>query len=154
VVLVVVMVVWFCRMILVVVFFVIVLSSVPVFFSAKYSRNHFKGNSRLRIFLPFNRSPNPFSEGIAFYCLTTPIGIVIGIGANTAFNTSSEQFILPSGVWDAVSAGILLYDGLVNIVHPHFTSDAFKKATIVSQVAQYTALWLGATGMAIVGHWA
>eukprot|EP01116_Phalansterium_solitarium_P011069 TRINITY_DN26678_c0_g1_i1.p1 TRINITY_DN26678_c0_g1~~TRINITY_DN26678_c0_g1_i1.p1 ORF type:complete len:394 (-),score=106.31 TRINITY_DN26678_c0_g1_i1:793-1893(-) len=91
---------------------------------------------------------------VIFYTLTTPIGTAIGIGLNETFNANSVDGLVTIGVLDSLSAGILLYDGLVNVITPHFRSKQFENATTLSQVLQFGFLWLGAAGMALIGRWA
>jgi len=91
---------------------------------------------------------------VVFYTCTTPIGIAIGIGISSSFNQNSVTNLITQGVLDSLSAGILLYDGLVNIVAPHFASKKFQSSSDLSQLCQTVALWLGAGTMALIGRWA
>jgi len=101
-----------------------------------------------------------FSRNIAsivmvlFYTFTTPIGIAIGIGINSSFNAHSAASLIIQGVLDSLSAGILIYDGLVNIVTPHFTSQKFTEKPAWEQAVHLFMLWFGAFMMALVGRWA
>ena len=49
------------------------------------------------------------------YGITTPIGIAAGLGARETYNPGSTTASIVSGVMDALSAGILLYTGLVEV---------------------------------------
>jgi hypothetical protein len=49
------------------------------------------------------------------YQLITPIGIAIGIGLHSVYNPNSSAALLSSGVLDSISAGILVYAGLVEM---------------------------------------
>jgi zinc transporter 1/2/3 len=49
------------------------------------------------------------------YGLTTPIGIAVGLGVRTTYNPASTRASIVSGVLDALSAGILIYTGLVEV---------------------------------------
>eukprot|EP01118_Nematostelium_gracile_P011585 TRINITY_DN4136_c0_g1_i1.p1 TRINITY_DN4136_c0_g1~~TRINITY_DN4136_c0_g1_i1.p1 ORF type:complete len:372 (+),score=89.23 TRINITY_DN4136_c0_g1_i1:63-1118(+) len=91
---------------------------------------------------------------VCFYTLTTPIGIAIGIGINESFNENASGGLIAIGILDAVSGGILIYDGLVNVLGPHFASASFKALRTLYQLSQLTALWLGAFLMALIGAWA
>lgn len=56
------------------------------------------------------------------YGITTPIGIAVGLGVRTTYNPDSTTASIVSGVLDSLSAGILLYTGLVEVSsHPHAT---------------------------------
>ncbi|KAJ3058605.1 hypothetical protein HK102_010402, partial [Quaeritorhiza haematococci] len=59
---------------------------------------------------------------VTFYTLTTPLGIAIGIALHDTYaaDNSATMTLILLGVLDAVSAGILMYDALVNMVVPHF----------------------------------
>jgi zinc transporter 1/2/3 len=53
--------------------------------------------------------------GALVYGLTTPIGIAAGLGVRTTYNPGSATASLVSGVMDSMSAGILIYTGLVEV---------------------------------------
>jgi zinc transporter 1/2/3 len=96
------------------------------------------------------------------YTFTTPIGITIGVLATVlSGGTSSDanpiastNSIIIQGVMDAASAGILLYDALVNLVTSNIThSDYFASLPWRKQAAVFCALWMGAGTMALLGVW-
>jgi zinc transporter 1/2/3 len=91
---------------------------------------------------------------VLFYTFTTPLGIAIGIGINESFNANSQSSLLANGILDGLSAGILLYDGLVNIVTEHFKTASFQKSSNASQFTQFAFLWAGTAIMALIGRWA
>jgi solute carrier family 39 (zinc transporter), member 1/2/3 len=49
------------------------------------------------------------------YGLSTPIGIAAGLGVRQTYNPESQTASIVSGVMDSISAGILLYTGLVEV---------------------------------------
>jgi len=49
------------------------------------------------------------------YGLTTPIGIAVGLGVRATYNPDSTNASIVSGVLDALSSGILIYTGLVEV---------------------------------------
>lgn len=49
------------------------------------------------------------------YAITTPIGIAVGLGIRNTYNPGSTTASIVSGVMDSLSAGILLYTGLVEV---------------------------------------
>ena len=74
--------------------------------------------------------------------------------AHSTVNENATTALISTGVLDALSAGILLYDGLANIIVPHFQSKNFRGAAVKAQGAQFFSLWLGAFVMAVIGRWA
>jgi zinc transporter 1/2/3 len=92
---------------------------------------------------------------VVFYSLTTPVGIAIGILLSNGYNPNSTSALLVQGIFDAVSAGILIYDGLVNMLTSNVTkSIEFAKRGLCAKASIYTAVWLGAATMAVIGRWA
>ena len=49
------------------------------------------------------------------YGITTPLGIAVGLGVRSTYNPESATASIVSGVLDAISAGILVYTGLVEV---------------------------------------
>jgi zinc transporter 1/2/3 len=88
------------------------------------------------------------------YGLTTPIAIAIGLGVRTTYNSGSFTANVVSGVLDAISAGILIYTGFVEMIardflfNPHRTQDK-KRLTFM-----LVSLYLGIIIMALLGKWA
>ncbi|KAF9124139.1 hypothetical protein BGW39_008417 [Mortierella sp. 14UC] len=91
----------------------------------------------------------------AWFACSTPLGIAIGIGIRSTYEGESVTALIVQGVFDACSAGILLYTALVQLMSTEINSNvAFREASKGSQVVQFFALWMGAAAMAIVGKWA
>lgn len=95
----------------------------------------------------------PYALCIA-YGLCTPICVAIGLGVRTTYNGESYVVNVVSGVLDAISAGILMYTGLVEMLardylfNPHRTKDLrFLSFNVMAM------LW-GAGIMALLGKWA
>jgi len=55
--------------------------------------------------------------GALLYGITTPLGIAVGLGIQTTYNPGSTTASIVSGVMDSLSAGILLYTGLVEVFY-------------------------------------
>ena len=53
--------------------------------------------------------------GALLYGLTTPVGIAIGLGVRTSYNPGSATASIVSGILDSLSAGGLVYTGLVEV---------------------------------------
>lgn len=95
----------------------------------------------------------PYALCVA-YGLTTPICVAIGLGVRTTYNGESYVVNVVSGVLDAISAGVLMYTGLVEMLardylfNPHRTKDLRLLGFNVMSM-----LW-GAGIMALLGKWA
>ena len=88
------------------------------------------------------------------YGLTTPIALAIGLGLRTTYNGGSFTALVVSGVLDAISAGILIYTGLVELLARDFlfNSDLTHSSKRLSFMV--VCVFLGAMLMALLGKWA
>ena len=92
----------------------------------------------------------------AGFTLTTPIAIAIGIGVRHSYAPGSRTALIANGCFDAISAGILIYTGLVELMaHEFLYSDNFKGENGLKKMlwAFFTMCW-GAGLMALLGKWA
>ncbi|DBA78801.1 TPA: hypothetical protein ACH3X1_008697 [Trebouxia sp. C0004] len=89
----------------------------------------------------------------AAFILVTPLGVAIGIGVSNNYNGESKAALGTEGVFDAVSAGILIYNGLCDLILPTFSDDELPRSWTM-QAAGFGALYTGATIMALIGKWA
>ncbi|KAG6507006.1 hypothetical protein ZIOFF_032341 [Zingiber officinale] len=55
-----------------------------------------------------------------FFSLTTPAGVVIGIGISSVYNENSCSSLITQGMLDSVAAGILIYMALVDLLAVDF----------------------------------
>ncbi|KAJ2850903.1 hypothetical protein IWW36_001529 [Coemansia brasiliensis] len=90
----------------------------------------------------------------AFFMLVTPIGMVIGIGIRYSYAPSSPSSLITIGVLDSLSAGILLYSGLVNLLAEEFGTLEFRGYRTSKKAACFAATFIGAGIMALIGKWA
>ncbi|KAL5114705.1 hypothetical protein ACEQ8H_007439 [Pleosporales sp. CAS-2024a] len=88
------------------------------------------------------------------YGLTTPIAISIGLGLRTTYNPGSFTANVVSGVLDSISAGILIYTGLVEFLARDFLFDPKVTRDLKSLIFKIGCLLLGAGIMALLGKWA
>ncbi len=89
------------------------------------------------------------------YTLTTPVGVAIGVGISESYNGNAVETLLLQGIFDAISAGILIYDALVNLITVNIThSQWFSNLSLGRKGGVFLALWLGAGSMALLGRWA
>ena len=89
----------------------------------------------------------------ALFVIITPIGVSIGIGVSSSYNSKSKAALGTEGVFDSVSAGILIYNGLVDLILPTFEPSEMPKKWWL-QVIGFGSLWSGAAIMALIGKWA
>jgi zinc transporter 1/2/3 len=93
--------------------------------------------------------------GALLYGITTPLGIAVGLGVQSTYNPNSTTASIVSGVLDSLSAGILLYTGLVELLAHEFI---FNKEMINGsngRVAYALCCMLFGCGiMALLGRWA
>jgi zinc transporter ZupT len=54
------------------------------------------------------------------YGFTTPIAIAIGLGVRTTYAPGSQTALIVNGIFDSISAGILIYTGLVDLMAREF----------------------------------
>ncbi|KAI8927319.1 Zinc/iron permease [Entophlyctis helioformis] len=90
---------------------------------------------------------------VVSYTLVTPLGIALGIIMGGLFFENSWQAVFAEGVLNSLSAGMLLYDALVNIMVPHFQASKFRRASSLQQALELATLWAGACAMVFVGQW-
>jgi zinc transporter 1/2/3 len=89
------------------------------------------------------------------YGLTTPIAIAIGLGVRTTFTPGSQRTMIVNGVFDSISAGILIYTGLVELMaHEFMFNPEMRKSSIWMMLSAFGCMCLGASLMALLGKWA
>ena len=95
------------------------------------------------------------AAALAFlFAASAPVGIAIGIGlvqANSAFATESN-YILATGVLEAIAAGMLIHVGS-GMLSKDLAADMRAHKGVAAQAALYTAIALGYTLMAVIGKW-
>jgi zinc transporter 1/2/3 len=90
----------------------------------------------------------------AAYGLTTPISIAIGLGLRTTYNSGSFTANVVSGILDSISAGILIYTGLVELLARDFLFNADRTRDSKRLTFMVGCVFLGAMIMALLGKWA
>ncbi|EIW79087.1 ZIP-like iron-zinc transporter [Coniophora puteana RWD-64-598 SS2] len=93
--------------------------------------------------------------GALLYGFTTPLGIAVGMGIRTTYNPNTPTASIVSGVMDSLSAGILLYTGLVELLAHEFLFNKEMHAASNGKLAYALICMLLGTGiMALLGRWA
>ncbi|KAK9471036.1 Zinc/iron permease [Dipodascopsis tothii] len=96
----------------------------------------------------------PYVMAIAFG-ITTPIAIAIGLGVRYSYSDSSRNTLISNGIFDSVSAGILLYTGLVELMaHEFLFSRSMREAPFKRVCLAFGVMCCGAGLMALLGRWA
>ncbi|CAN9338085.1 unnamed protein product [Alternaria sp. RS040] len=99
-------------------------------------------------------SPKPWLMALA-YGTTTPIGQAIGLAIHTLYDPASEAGLLTVGFMNAISSGLLLFAGLVELLAEDFLSDESYVTLRGKRRLQACASVVGgALLMALVGAWA
>ncbi|KAI4724526.1 ZIP zinc/iron transport family [Aureobasidium sp. EXF-10728] len=88
------------------------------------------------------------------YGLATPICIAIGLGLRTTYNPNSFTANVVSGILDSISAGILIYTGLVELLARDFIFDPNRTKDNKRLAFMVVSFLLGAGIMALLGKWA
>ncbi|KAH7418030.1 Zinc/iron permease [Cadophora sp. MPI-SDFR-AT-0126] len=88
------------------------------------------------------------------YGLTTPIAIAIGLGVRNTYNAGSMTANIISGVLDAISAGILIYTGLVELLARDFLFNPELSRSSKRLTFMIFCVLLGTALMALLGKWA
>ncbi|CAN6340902.1 unnamed protein product [Urochloa humidicola] len=89
----------------------------------------------------------------SFFAITTPAGIAAGAGLATFYNPNSPRALVVEGILDSVSAGILIYMSLVDLIAADFLGEKMT-GSLRQQVMAYVALFLGALSMSSLAVWA
>ncbi|CAG8892366.1 unnamed protein product [Penicillium egyptiacum] len=96
----------------------------------------------------------PWIMSLAYGC-TTPIGQAIGLATHTLYSPDSEVGLLVVGVMNAISAGLLIFASLVELMSEDFLSDeSWRILRGKKRVYACILVFLGAFCMSIVGAWA
>ncbi|KAL3474714.1 Zinc/iron permease [Aspergillus californicus] len=106
--------------------------------------------------IPWPRSKRwtPYLLGLGFG-ISTPIAIAIGLGVRKTYPPEGYTTLIVNGVFDSISAGILIYTALVELMaHEFMFSTEMRKAPIKIVLAAFGLLCLGALLMALLGKWA
>ncbi|USP82398.1 Zinc-regulated transporter 2 [Curvularia clavata] len=103
---------------------------------------------------PASKRWTPYFLGVA-YGLSTPIAIAIGLGVRQSFAPESRTTLLSNGIFDSISAGILIYTGLVELMAHEFMFSPYMQNGPVSRTLKaFGLMTLGAGLMALLGYWA
>lgn len=133
-------------------------TSFVVFLVAISFHQTFEGlalGSRIAAITTFPRnSPRPWLMALA-YGTTTPFGQAIGLLVHNLYDPYSQVGLLMVGVMNAISSGLLLFAGLVELLAEDFLSDhSYETLKGQKRLQACAAVVSGAMLMALVGAWA
>ncbi|KZV91979.1 ZIP zinc/iron transport family [Exidia glandulosa HHB12029] len=93
--------------------------------------------------------------GALMYGITTPIGIAVGLAVRGTYAPDAPIASVVSGIFDAISAGILLYTGLVELLaHEFLFNPNMSRISNKRLLFACGSMMLGAALMALLGRWA
>ncbi|MCJ1301956.1 hypothetical protein MMC08_004757 [Hypocenomyce scalaris] len=79
------------------------------------------------------------------YGVTTPIAIAVGLAVRNSYAPGSQTALVVNGVFDSISAGILIYTGLVELMaHEFMFSEVMRRARLKVVLAAFAMMCLGA----------
>lgn len=112
------------------------------------------GSRVAEISWPPGKKMTPYILGVA-YGLSTPIAIAVGLGVRESYPPGSATTLIVNGIFDSISAGILIYTGLVELMaHEFLFSNAMRKGSLKTVLYAFGMMCLGAGVMAVLGKWA
>lgn len=88
-----------------------------------------------------------------FFSVTTPLGIVLGIGLSKVYSETSPTALIVVGLLNACSAGLLNYMALVDLLAAEFMGPRLQ-TNMKLQVWSYVAVLQGAGLMSLMAMWA
>jgi zinc transporter 1/2/3 len=79
------------------------------------------------------------------YGMSTPLAIAVGLGVRKSYIPGSQTSLIVSGVFDSISAGILIYTGLVELMaHEFMFSNFMRRARLRIVLYAFGMMCLGA----------
>ncbi|KAF7310046.1 ZIP-like iron-zinc transporter [Mycena indigotica] len=87
--------------------------------------------------------------------VSTPVGIAVGLAVRSSYDPGSATASIVSGILDSLSAGILIYTGLVELLaHEFLFSKEMMNSSNGNLVYAIGTMLLGCGLMALLGKWA
>ncbi|KAJ1261903.1 hypothetical protein BS78_09G064600 [Paspalum vaginatum] len=90
------------------------------------------------------------------FSVTTPLGILLGmlVFHMTGYDDSNPNALIMEGILGSLSAGILIYMALVDLISLDFFHNKMMSASLKLKKACYIALVLGSASMSVLALWA
>ncbi|KAK3323096.1 ZIP zinc transporter-domain-containing protein [Cercophora scortea] len=103
---------------------------------------------------PRENSWQPWVMASAYGC-TTPVGQALGIATHTLYSPESKTGLILVGTMSAISAGLLTFASLVELLSEDLLSDkSWQTLRGKSRVYACLLVFLGSLSMSLVGAWA
>ncbi|KAK8526100.1 hypothetical protein V6N13_017165 [Hibiscus sabdariffa] len=90
---------------------------------------------------------------VFFFSVTTPLGIILGVGLTKVYSATSPTALIVVGLLNASSAGLLNYMALVDLLAADFLGPKLQK-NMMLQAWSYVAVLLGSGFMSLMAKWA
>jgi solute carrier family 39 (zinc transporter), member 1/2/3 len=98
-------------------------------------------------------SIRPYLMGLLF-ALVTPLGMALGLAIRTLYSPTSPTALITTGIFDAISAGLLIYASLVELLAHEFLMGEMRFEGIGRIVLAGGCIIMGAAVMTLLGLWA
>ena len=93
---------------------------------------------------PKSKEWTPYIMGCG-YGFSTPIAIAVGLGIRQTYAPGSQTALIVNGVFDSISAGILIYTGLVELMaHEFMFSPTMRREPLSKVLSAYGSMCFGA----------
>lgn len=92
---------------------------------------------------------SPIDAFTAAYGLVTPFGAALGVGVRNTFQANDPTTILTIGILDSLSAGVLLYGALVNLIAKDFLAGQMLDVSNGRLSVALVSLFVGAALMSL-----
>lgn len=89
---------------------------------------------------------------LVIFSLTTPMGIALGMGISKIYNENSPKALVVEGIFYSLSAGILIYMSLVDLLGVDFMNPLMQ-TSLKLLLGSNLSLLLGAASMSLLAKW-
>jgi solute carrier family 39 (zinc transporter), member 1/2/3 len=98
------------------------------------------------------RSVRPYVMGLVFASVT-PLGMGIGLCIRSLYSPTSTAALITTGVFDAISSGLLIYVSLVELLADEFLSGEMRFEQAHRAICAGICIVTGAVAMSLLGLW-
>jgi solute carrier family 39 (zinc transporter), member 1/2/3 len=98
------------------------------------------------------KSIRPYLMGMVF-AVVTPIGMAIGLAIRRLYSPTSPAALITTGVFDAISSGLLIYASLVELLAHEFLVGEMRFEGVNKAAFAGLCIIAGAVAMSLLGLW-